>query len=77
MWIKCEEGLPETPKNFRESLGRLPYLVAYPCGADMYGYQTMGWCDGWNCSMMSDGTISKEHEITNIVAWFKIPEYEG
>lgn len=76
MWIKCEDRLPDTPKTWREWVtNRKSYVVAYKAGSG-YCYQSVEWCDGWNCSMMTDGTISKEHEMTDIVAWFEIPEYK-
>ena len=78
MWIKCSDRLPKTPKNWADYLrNKKQYVVAYPDGVGGYSYQTMGWCDGWNCSMMPDGTIYKEHEIADVVAWLEIPEYKG
>ena len=77
MWIKCSDRLPKTPKSWVDYLGnKKQYVVAYPDGVGGYSYQSMGWCDGWNCSMMPDGTIHKEHEITDVVAWLEIPEYK-
>ena len=78
MWIKCEDRLPETPKNWDEYLGdSKEYVVAYSDGFGGYSYQSMKWCDGWNCMMCTDGTISRKHEIKDIIAWFEIPEYKG
>lgn len=77
-WIKCKDKLPKTPKTWREYFVRQrDYIVAYPNGVGGYSYQTMGWCDGWNCSMRPDGTICREHEIKDVEAWMEIPKYEG
>lgn len=78
MWIKCEEGLPETPKTYNEWRDeKKDYVVAmandYLQGT--FYYQSTNWCDGWNCSMKEDGTICREYEFKDVVAWFEIPEF--
>ena len=76
-WIKCDDRLPETPKTWEEWVcDRKTYVVAYKV-AGVYCYQSLNWCDGWNCSMNPDGTIAREHQIMNIVAWCEVPEYNG
>lgn len=77
-WIKCEDKLPETPKTWEEYVfNEKVYMVCWESTSNTYGYQSLRWCDGWNCSMMPDGTISREHEIKDVVAWYEVPEYKG
>lgn len=71
-WIKCEDKLPEMPKN---PLEEKTYLVACKHLSGYY-YQTMTWADGWNCSVGFDGTVHRESEIKSVVAWAETPEYE-
>ncbi len=67
-WIPMEERVPENPKDWRDNSNR--YLVFSD-----YGEQSvLEWCDGWNCSLLSDGTINKEYEIKGVVAWMPLPE---
>ena len=73
-WIKCKDRFPENPENPMEEK---MYFVAYKNEATgHYLYSITGYADGWNCSLMFDGTISKEHEMKDIVAWAEIPEYK-
>ena len=66
-WIPCSERLPETPKHYYD---RSLYLTCTKTGYITSIY----WWDGWNCLMDEDGTIYREHEIKDIVAWMPLPE---
>lgn len=72
-WIKCEDRLPEMPSNPFESK---VYLVIWKPGKHHH-YMTVGWADGWNCSLEFGGKIDKKYEIKDIIAWAEIPEFEG
>ena len=66
-WIPVTERLPETPKHYYD---RSAYLTCTETGYITSIY----WWDGWNCLMEEDGTIYREHEIKDIVAWMPLPE---
>ena len=66
-WIPCSERLPETPKHYYD---RSLYLTCTKTGYITSIY----WWDGWNCLMNEDGTIYREHEIKDIIAWMPLPE---
>lgn len=66
-WIPCSERLPETPEKYFQKKN---YLCCFE-----YGYITsVGWWNGWNCSMAKDGTTDRACEMTDIVAWMELPK---
>lgn len=71
-WIKCKDGLPENPTS------PLDWKKYWTVRKTRYGlsYSVNYWAYGWNCSMNFDGTIYREHEIKDVIAWAEIPEYE-
>ena len=69
-WIPCSERLPETPKHYYD---RSLYLTCTKTGYITSIY----WWDGWNCSLDEDGTVYREHEMKDIVAWMELPEPYG
>lgn len=77
MKFEWKDNAKEKPVNPKSPLTRKDYLVCVKYYAGKYGYQTMEWADGWNCSMDFNGEIDRTHEIKNIVAWAEIPEYTG
>lgn len=70
-WIRCSEKLPDTPKHPCEEK---EYMVVYGFPG-YYCYQYMSYADGWNCRVNTDGSITKTHEVHNIIAWAEVPEY--
>lgn len=55
-------------------LDRKKYLVevAYRSGRGSF-YMVLEYVGGWNCSVDSDGNVSRENEIFDIIAWAEIP----
>lgn len=72
-WIKCKDRLPDNPKS---PLGWKEYWTVSKMPSGKFSYSTNYWADGWNCSMNFDGTIYREHEIKDIIAWAEIQKYE-
>ena len=66
-WIPCNERLPENPKS---SVDIKTYLVCFDDG----NITDLMWCDGWNCYFNSMGMVSKENELTEVIAWMPLPE---
>lgn len=66
-WIPATERLPETPEKWWQ---KKDYLACFKGGYVL----TVGWWDGWNCRMELDGTVDREHEMTDIIAWMPLPE---
>ena len=73
-WIKCEDGLPENPKDY---LDENRYFVVVKTQKGRNLYTTASYADGWNCTLLCDGTISRKYEWKDVVAWAEIPDYEG
>lgn len=48
------------------------YLVMCENGL-VYG---VGWCDGWNCSINTDGTIYRGAEFTDVIKFMDVEPYE-
>lgn len=70
-WISVKDALPisSTPYEYEE----------YLCLSEGGYCNLLMYCDGWNCSYYSDLSkgINKENEIKDIIAWMKIPKFEG
>ena len=66
-WTPCDERLPEEPRGNREIEN---YLT---CDEDEHIY-IFSWANGWNCCFNSDGSLYKDQEITDIVAWMPLPK---
>ena len=66
-WIPCSERLPENPKS---NVDIKTYIVCFDDG----NITDLMWCDGWNCCFNSKGTVSKENELTGVIAWMPLPE---
>lgn len=73
-WIKCKDRLPENPTN---PLDEYEYFVSCKAPTGGIYYSSMSYADGWNCQVLFDGTVNKEHELKDIVAWAEIPKYKG
>lgn len=49
------------------------YLVAIPVKANGSKiYMVARWCEGWNCHKDEDGSVSRDHEMTDIIGWKEI-----
>ena len=59
-WIPCSKTLPEHDGD-------------YLCCFDSY-IMTLHYADGWNCVRLTNGRISREHEVTDVNAWQPLPE---
>lgn len=66
-WTPCDERLPEEPRRNREIEN---YLT---CDEDEHIY-IFSWANGWNCCFNSDGSLYKDQEITDIIAWMPLPK---
>lgn len=66
-WTPCSERLPKEPRGNREIEN---YLT---CDENGHIY-IFSWANGWNCCFNSDGSLYKDQEITDIVAWMPLPE---
>lgn len=66
-WRLCSEELPPNPK-FGEL--RREYLVLIKGGL----YTLLSWCDGWNCHYEVDGSVVRDVEIKDVIAWMPIPK---
>lgn len=66
-WTPCDERLPEEPRGNREIEN---YLT---CDEDEHIY-IFSWANGWNCCFNSDGSLYKDQEITDIIAWMPLPK---
>lgn len=68
-WNNAKERVPEKPDKYYKTK---MYLVKYENGV----YQTLSWADGWNCVYEPDWTVSRKHEITDVLAWIDPDEIE-
>ena len=66
-WIPCSERLPKNPKS---NLDIPSYLTCINDGR----MQILAWCDGWNCCFEDDGSIYRDSEFKDVVAWMPLPE---
>lgn len=74
-WILCKNKLPESDLRF--GVSQKNYLCAIR-HADIDGcsYMVLNYCDGWNCSINIDGTICRDYEFKDVVAWCEVEGFE-
>ena len=66
-WIPVTKRLPENPKS---NLDVQSYLTCI----NYHRMQILDWCDGWNCCFKDDGSIYRDSEFKDVVAWMPLPE---
>ena len=74
-WIRCQDELPKTDLRF--GIPQKEYLCAIQHrGGSGYTYMVLNYCDGWDCSVMTNGNIYRKSEIKDVVAWCEVPKFE-
>lgn len=65
---KDANDLPEMPKD---CMHIKKYIVVYADGEQ----SMLMWAGGWNCVFNDDGTIYRDSELTDIIAWREVEPY--
>lgn len=69
-WIKCKDKLPPNPKCYKEVKD---YLCIDENGIVSY----TSYADGFNNFIsILDGTICRESQFDDVVAWMEVPDYK-
>ena len=68
-WIDVNNALPEVEST---QFNKVQYL----CAMDSETYQTLSYCEGWNCFRNYNGEVEKESEIDSVLAWKEVETYK-
>ena len=67
-WHDLRKNPDDLPTNEEELV-----IVTYD---NIRAYSMLRYCEGWNCRRTHDGEISREHEITGVIAWKSVEPFE-
>lgn len=70
-WHDLRKDVNDLPEIPNDSMDIKRYIVV-----NEYGEQSMlMWAGGWNCVFNDDGTIYRDSELTDIIAWREVEPY--
>lgn len=70
-WHDLQKNASDLPKMPNDSIHIKTYIVVYKNGEQAM----LMWAGGWNCCFNSDGTICRDSELTDVVAWREIEPF--